>query len=247
LKRPLPQKVLSWLQNFELILFPSYCRLCSSYLESSQERIVCRNCWRDIKLEKSAFCLSCGRFFDGVAEPHLCSSCLQAKPPYSVHRSCGRYRGKLKDIVLLCKFHNLPILADGLARFMLDRFKKEEALWWEVEAIVPVPLHPKRERLRGYNHAQKIAKKFAELSGIEMLDKRLVKVKNVPPQMSLAMADRFKSVQGAFAVGKNEGIKGKALLLVDDVYTTGATVCECTRVLLEAGAGDVRVLTVAQA
>lgn len=247
MKLPFPHNVAHWLQNFELILFPSYCRLCSAYLESPEERVVCHNCWQSIKLEKAAFCLSCGRFFDGVDEPHLCSSCLQEKPPFSVHRSCGRYRGKLKDIVLLCKFHNLPILADGIARIIFDRFKKEEALWWDVDAIVPVPLHPKRERMRGYNHARIIAKKFAELAGIATLDKQLMKVKNVPPQMSLAVADRFKSVKGAFAVENNRGIKGKVLLLVDDVYTTGATVCECTRVLLEGGARDVRVLTVAQA
>jgi ComF family protein len=153
----------------------------------------------------------------------------------------------LKDIVLLCKFHNLPILADGIARVVFDRFKKDEDLWWEVDAIIPVPLHPKREKARGYNHAQLIAKKLSELSGIEMLDKKLVKVKNVPPQMSLALADRFKSVKGAFVVEKGEAVEGKRLLLVDDVFTTGATVCECTSVLLGAGAKDVRALTVAQA
>jgi len=247
LRHPFPQNVLSWLQNFELIFFPSYCRLCSAYLESPQERVVCHNCWQDIYPEKVAFCLSCGRFFDGVQEPHLCASCLEEKPPFSVHRSCGRYRGKLKDIVLLCKFHNFPVLADGIARIVFGRFKKEEALWWGVDAIVPVPLHPKRERTRGYNHAQIIAKKLSCLAGIELLDKKLVKVKNVPPQMSLAVVDRFKSVKGAFVVGDEEGVKGKVLLLVDDVYTTGATVCECASVLLGAGAKEVRAITVAQA
>ena len=247
MKHPFPQNALSWLQSLELVLFPSYCRLCSAYLESPQERIVCHNCWREIKPEKAAFCLSCGRFFDGVPEPHLCASCLQEKPPFSVHRSCGRYRGKLKDIVLLCKFHNLPILAEGIARFVFDCARKDEALWWEIDAIVPVPLHPKRQRARGYNHAQIIANKLSEFSGIEMLEKNLTKVKNVPPQMSLAVSDRFKSVKGAFVAGDDAVIKGKALLLVDDVYTTGATACECTSVLMGVGARDVRVLTVAQA
>jgi len=138
-------------------------------------------------------------------------------------------------------------LADGIAHIAYDHFKKDETLWWEVDAIIPVPLHPKRERARGYNHAQIIANKLSKLAGIDMLDKQLVKVKNVPPQMSLAVADRFKSVKGAFVVGNEEGIKGKVLLLVDDVYTTGATVCECTSILMGAGARDVKALTVAQA
>jgi ComF family protein len=138
-------------------------------------------------------------------------------------------------------------MADGIARIIFDRFKKDEDLWWEVNGIVPVPLHPKREKMRGYNHAQLIAKRLADFAGIELLDKQLVKVKNVPPQMSLAVADRFKSVKGAFVVKDSEAIKGKVLILVDDVYTTGATVSECASVLLKAGARDVRAITVAQA
>ncbi len=120
-------------------------------------------------------------------------------------------------------------------------------MWWELEAIVPVPLHPKRERERGYNHAQMIAKKLAEYRDVQLLDKQLVKVKNVPPQMSLAMEDRLRSVKGAFAVNKQEEVKDKVILLIDDVFTTGSTVGECSRLLLQAGAREVRALTIAQA
>jgi competence protein ComFC len=155
--------------------------------------------------------------------------------------------GKLKEIILLCKFHNLPILAEELAKFAHKALEHEDSLWWELQAIVPVPLHPTRERERGYNHAQMIAKKLAEYKGIQLLDKQLVKVKNVPPQMSLAMEDRLRSVKGAFAVKKQEEIKDKVVLLLDDVYTTGSTVCECSKRLLEAGAKEVRALTIAQA
>jgi competence protein ComFC len=155
--------------------------------------------------------------------------------------------GKLKEIILLCKFHNLPILAEELAKFAHKTLEHEDSLWWELQAIVPVPLHPTRERERGYNHAQMIAKKLAEYKGIQLLDKQLVKVKNVPPQMSLAMEDRLRSVKGAFAVKKQEEIKDKVVLLLDDVYTTGSTVCECSKCLLEAGAKEVRALTIAQA
>jgi competence protein ComFC len=155
--------------------------------------------------------------------------------------------GKLKEVVLLCKFHNLPILAEGLAKFASRVLENEDALWWGLDAVVPVPLHPKRERERGYNHAQIIAKKLAEHKGIRLLDKQLLKVKNVPPQMSLAMEDRLRSVKGAFAVYNREETKDKTVLLLDDVYTTGATVRECSKILLGAGAKEVRALTLAQA
>lgn len=238
---------LSRVRSFELIFFPSFCRLCSALLESPNERQICNSCWESVMPVKTSFCISCGRFFEGEFDPHFCESCLHKKPPYSCHRSCGRYMGKLKEIILLCKFHNLPILAEGLARFALNALAHEDALWWELEAIVPVPLHPKRERERGYNHAQMIAKKLAEYRDVQLLDKQLVKVKNVPPQMSLAMEDRLRSVKGAFAVNKQEDVKDKVVLLIDDVFTTGATVGECSRLLLQAGAREVRALTIAQA
>jgi len=234
-------------RSFELIFFPSFCRLCSVLIESPAERIVCKSCWESLKPARTPFCLSCGRFFEGETEPHFCGSCLQEKPPFSRHRSCGRYMGRLKEIVLLCKFHNLPILAEGLAKFALHALADEDALWWGLDAVVPVPLHPKRERERGYNHAQIIAKKLAEHEGIQLLDKQLVKVKNVPPQMSLSMKDRLRSVKGAFAVHNREEVKNKTVLLLDDVYTTGATVRECSKILVEAEAKEVRALTLAQA
>jgi competence protein ComFC len=155
--------------------------------------------------------------------------------------------GKLKEIILLCKFHNLPILAEGLANFALDALAHEDALWLGLDAIVPVPIHPKRERERGYNHAQIIARHLAGSKGVQLLDKNLVKVRNVPPQMSLAMEDRLRSVKGAFAVNGGEAVQHKVVLLVDDVFTTGSTVKECSKMLLEAGAQEVRALTIAQA
>ena len=130
---------------------------------------------------------------------------------------------------------------------MYQALGKEEDLWWQVEGIVSVPLHPKRQKERGFNQAQDIARELARLKGIEVIENHLRKRKNVLPQTSLSRADRQKNVRGAFEVIKPEGIEGKVLLLVDDVYTTGATIKECSSVLLKAGAKEVKALTVAQA
>ena len=238
---------LSRVRAFEIIFFPSFCRLCSVLLESPNERQVCNSCWEGVKPIRTSFCISCGRFFEGNLDPHFCESCLHEKPLYSRQRSCGRYMGKLKEIILLCKFHNLPVLAEGLAKFALNALAHEDALWWGLDSIVPVPLHPKRERKRGYNHAQIIAKYLAGFKDVQLLDKHLVKVKNVPPQMSLALEDRQRSVKGAFAVNRQEEVRDRVVLLVDDVFTTGSTMGECSRLLLEAGAQEVRGITIAQA
>jgi competence protein ComFC len=124
---------------------------------------------------------------------------------------------------------------------------KREEIWLGLDAIIPVPLHPKREKRRGFNQAQVIAKELANLQKVKLLEGVLVKTKNVPPQTFLQLKEREKNVRGAFRVVKKEEIKDRVVLLVDDVYTTGSTVRECSLILKEAGAKEVKALTIAQA
>lgn len=139
------------------------------------------------------------------------------------------------------------VLGKDLARFAYRTLRNEEALWWDVEAVVPVPLHPKRKKQRGFNQALIIAKELAMLKGIKLVEGQLVKLKNILPQTSLKAEDRQKNVKGAFGIKEREKIEGKVILLVDDVYTTGSTIRECSSVLKNAGAKDVRALTLARA
>jgi ComF family protein len=172
---------------------------------------------------------------------------VQKRPPFASHRSFGRYTGKLKDAILLYKYRRFHVLGKDFARLMNRTLGKEDSIWWEVSVIIPVPLHKKRKKERGFNQAQGIAEELARLKSIELDEGVLVKVKNVPPQTFLEIEERAKNVSGAFRVVNEKKIKGKIVLLVDDVYTTGSTVKECSLVLREAGAKEVRVLTLAQA
>jgi ComF family protein len=124
---------------------------------------------------------------------------------------------------------------------------KEENIWWEADVIIPVPLHPKRKKMRGFNQAKVIAEELARLRGIKLEESVLAKVKNVHPQTLLEMDEREENVSGAFSVVDEDKIRGKTIILVDDVYTTGSTVKECSSVLRKAGAKEVRAITVAQA
>jgi len=172
---------------------------------------------------------------------------LQSRPAFSLHRSYARYQGELKDVIILFKYRQFKVLGKDLARFVFKALKREESLWWGAEAIIPVPLHPQKKRQRGFNQAEIIARELALLKGIPLEEKRLVKVKNVPPQTSLEQKEREKNVRGAFRVVKSERVKGKILILVDDVYTTGSTLRECSLELKRAGAKEVKALTIAQA
>lgn len=243
----LRNKVSSIAKLAELIFFPSFCELCSSLLESSEERIICRSCWDKMIPFLQSSCLCCGRFFEGSAEPHLCQDCLEKRPPFTIHRSYGRYKGPLKDAILLYKYRHFQVLGGEFARLIFRRLGKKENIWWKADVIIPVPLHPKRKKKRGFNQAQVIAAGLARFKGMKLEEGVLVKVKNVLPQTFLETEEREKNVSGAFSVVNKEKIKGKTVILVDDVYTTGATVRECSMVLKKAGAREVRALTLAQA
>ncbi len=243
----LRKRISSFAKLAELIFFPSFCELCSSLLEYPGERIICRSCWESMISLPSSYCVCCGRFFAGGVEPHLCQECVQKRPPFFSHRSFGRYTGRLKDAILLFKYRHFQALGRDFARLMYRTLGKEESIWWEADVIIPVPLHKKRKKERGFNQAQSIAEELARLKSIEMEEGVLIKVKNVPPQTLLEIEEREKNISGAFRVVREEKIKGKTVLLVDDVYTTGSTVRECSLALRKAGAKEVRALTLAQA
>jgi ComF family protein len=153
----------------------------------------------------------------------------------------------LKDFILLYKYRGCQILGKDLARFMLNSLGRVEEIWWGLDALVPVPLHPKRKRQRGFNQALLLARELAREKEIQLLKKSLVKIKNRPPQTLVQSQERGKNIKGAFGVNNEEKIKDKVVLLVDDVFTTGATITECSVTLIEAGAREVRAVTVAQA
>jgi competence protein ComFC len=157
------------------------------------------------------------------------------------------YSGNLKDVIILFKYRGFQVLGKDLASFALNAMGKEPALWWGVDGIIPVPLSAEKEKQRGFNQAFVLAKELALQKNIELIEDRLIKVKTTPAQTSLEAVDRRKNLRGAFRVDLKQEIEGKILLLVDDVYTTGSTLQECSSVLRKAGALEVRALTIAQA
>jgi competence protein ComFC len=244
---PLRTGVASLAKLLELLLFPSTCRLCRDILDEPGERIVCHACLGRLVPRRGAVCPACGRFLEGSGGDHLCAACLEAPPDYTVHRSCGAYAGTLKEAILLFKYRKFAPLSGPLARFAEDALGAEAPLWEGADFLVPVPLHPARRRERGFNQSHLLARDLAGPRRLKVLRVSLVKARNAPAQAGLRAADRERNVVGAYAVRRPERIRGRVIVLVDDVTTTGATLRECARVLLEAGAKEVRAITLAQA
>jgi competence protein ComFC len=172
---------------------------------------------------------------------------MEKTPPFSIHRSCARYRDSLKDAILLMKYRGYRTLGKDLARFASEALKKEELLWQGVDALVPVPLHPRRLRERGFNQAQVLSLEIGRLKGIPVEAGVLRKIRNVPPQTLLQQNERIQNVRGVYEIGRRAHIAGRIYLLVDDVFTTGSTIGECAAVLKKAGAREVRAVSIAQA
>jgi competence protein ComFC len=229
------------------LLFPSDCEICRTPLVGPGERVVCRACLDGLKMTHSPFCLCCGRFFDGSGDSHLCAACLERRPSFARHRSVARYEGVLKDIILAYKYRGFEVLAGALGDFIIRSLGREEGLWSGLEAIVPIPLHPAKERKRGFNQARLLARRLSQWTNVPLVNRRLVKVRPTPAQTSLEALARERNLKAAFRVRKPAGLAGKVVLLVDDVYTTGSTLRECSRELRRAGVKEVRAVTLAHA
>jgi len=232
---------------FEFLFFPSFCQICGKFLEAPEEKIVCRKCWEQVLPPPPGHCFQCGRFYELAEISFLCLDCLRQPPWLTIHRSGFPYQGVLKEIILLLKFKEYSCLARPLIDLAFRYFRDDHALWEGVDLLVPVPLHSRREKERGYNQARLLAQALAEKVNLPWEAKVLKRIINSPPQTSLKGKDRRKNVRNVFQVKKGQAIVGRIICLVDDVYTTGATLNECARVLLNAGAKEVRAVTLAQA
>lgn len=230
-----------------LLVFPSICKRCARMMDRSGEKVVCADCLASLRVRRGPACERCGRFLDSAEVRPLCLSCLVDPPPYGMHRSGGVYAGSLKDMILLMKYRGYPVLGWLLAGFLYDGLREDAAVWENADMLVPVPLHPKRERERGFNQSRIIAQGLSKKTGIPVSGRLLVKTRNVPPQTSLEAGKRAENVRGAYQVCKPGRIAGKTVVLVDDVCTTGSTLLACGTALLEAEPKEVRAVTLARA
>jgi ComF family protein len=167
-------------------------------------------------------------------------------PPYSGARAFGCYSAELSRIIQALKFDGrrgiAGLLAPLLASTLLDSWGLQE-----IDVIVPVPLHPKRKRERGYNQAALLGRSLAILVGLPFCDNALARVRSTLPQVGLSDKERAHNMRHAFRCVRPTAIRGLRVLLIDDVMTTGSTVANACEALLEGGALRVSVLAVARA
>jgi ComF family protein len=233
----------AWRAIVDLIVPPS-CPACGA--RTAEPTTLCPACWRETKRISRPFCERLALPFSLDPGSGTISPAALAHPPrWDRARAAVLYEGPPTQLVTALKFGDrlevAPCLASEMARAGADILR-------EADAMVPVPLHPRRLFQRRFNQAAVLAHGVSKRSGVPVLVDVLRRVKPTPPQVGLTKEGRARNVVGAFAVParRRDGIAGKRLILVDDVLTTGATLEACARVLNRAGAASVDVLVCAR-
>lgn len=225
---------------------PAKCPLCGLSPDFSAPDRPCPACLSQVKFFSSPRCLRCGIGFPSPSEvDHLCAECLTQERHFSRARAVCGYEGVIMEAISRMKYGGLTRLARPLGN-LLAEYQDPEFSLSENDLVIPVPLHIRRLRERGFNQSLLLARQVSRRRSIPLNFTALQRARQTQPQTQLSGAERRKNVRGAFEVGKTEAVEGKRILLIDDVFTTGATVQECANVLRKAGASEVQVLTLAR-
>jgi ComF family protein len=225
------------------VMLPPLCLRCDAVVAETES--LCQSCWPKMQYLSAPQCACCGLPFDiPMEETALCGDCLRAQPHFTAARSVLLYNQESRDLVLGFKHgdqtHLAPAFAEWMLRVLTNDMKK-------IDAIVPIPLHRRRLFERRYNQAGLIAAIMAKKMNVPYQPEILRRWRATPSQGHKSRNEREKNVAGAFDIShKKADIKGRRYLLVDDVLTTGATANECARILKNAGAEAIYVITLAR-
>jgi ComF family protein len=230
------------------LVYPQSCVVCGGSVESRALGVACSKCWRETRIfiGRETICWKCGIQSSGSVpeerrEEVRCRRCDELE--FTLARACGVYEGALRASVLTLKHQPdicgrlIELLVATQARHPLNK----------ATMIIPVPLHAEREKARGFNQAALLAHKLADASRLPFDNVSLARTSHTERHRAgMDATDRRKTVDKAFHVVHPALVRGESVLLVDDVFTTGATVSSCAKILKEAGAAEVFVLTVAR-
>jgi len=239
------------------LAFPPFCAVCRAQLGEGRRDPLCGGCWGRVRRLAPPWCdvcgLALGQFATGharaleVEAPHLrCGACRSRPPAFTYARSAAPYEDPLREALRAFKFAGRRALAAPLADLIIEMGLSCLAVA-APDVLVPVPLHPRRERERGFNQALLLARRLSRGWNVPVRTDVLTRAAPTRPQTDLTAAERRANVRHAFALRRPDLVTGRHVLVVDDILTTGSTASACALRLREAGAAVVGVITVARA
>jgi len=236
----------SILNKLDKLFFPNNikCLLCGRDLPSKQNIEFCDKCLPKLEKMSDKCCARCGANL--VGEEKFCLNCQNNELDFDIARSVFKFDGEMKKLIHNFKYNNKPYISSTLAFCMADLFN---TLKWKVNFVIPVPSSKETLKERGYNQAELLAKEFCELTNLELNTQILRKIKHTQQQANLGFKERKENLSGSFDIDLSwrKELKGKTILLIDDVITSCSTISECAKILKKRGAARVLVLAVARA
>ncbi len=227
------------------LFYPSLCAICSATIE--QEAHLCQSCHDRAPRITAPFCEKCSEPFSGaITERFNCANCEHRILHFDSAVAAYRSRGLVRKLVHEFKYGRRQYLRHPLAAWLGDAMSDPRLRGRRFDVIVPVPLHPTRERERGFNQATLLAELLSGKISVP-LQALLERIRYTTTQTAYDRAERMENLHDAFRLRKNANVRELRVLLIDDVLTTGSTLSECARVLKEAGAISVYAATAARA
>jgi competence protein ComFC len=238
--------VKTWLNAGLALVYPEVCQLCGAARATPGEGFVCGSCRAKVRFIERPFCERCGRPYQGeITVQFECPNCRDRELHFRQARSAVVACETMLEVIHRYKYNRAlwfePFLAELLIGVAKPELAKEK---WDF--IVPVPLYPAKQREREFNQAERLAKGLSAATQIPVNKRLLRRVRPTCTQTVLTRPEREENVRNAFAMARGQRLNGERIVLVDDVFTTGATTSACAKVLRGADAGEVCVWTVAR-
>lgn len=220
------------------LLFPARCTFCDEVLPWGRIQ-ECKTCREKIKYLKGPVCFKCGKSVK--KEEEYCYDCRNKKHEFLQGAALFEYEFIQKSLYRY-KYQGRREYADSYGNYM-GEFFRDRISSWKPEALIPVPLHKKRRRKRGYNQAELLAEELSKYWGIPVIKDLVIRRKNTRPMKELDGAQRQNNLKKAFLLGRND-VKLSTVIIIDDIYTTGSTIDAVARVCKEAGIVNIYFLTI---
>lgn len=219
-----------------------YCIICDKSIKKTQKYSICTECSKKIKRVQYRACEKCGKPLEETYHENMCLDCIRVNRFFTKGFSCVGYEEITRDLVHRFKYKNERYLGYHMAEMMIEKLKEQSI---SIDLIVPVPLHKKRRKERGFNQSEILAKYIGRAIGVNVETKKLIRVKYTKPQNKLLKGERKDNLEEAFYVVSGNVFKNKNILIVDDVYTTGSTIDACSKELLKSEIKDIYMISFA--
>lgn len=235
----------NFIRGFVSLVYPPSCTICSAPVEFSE--YLCPDCEAKLSRIVPPFCEKCSEPFDGaITTTFACANCAHRKLYFDAAVSAYRSRGIARYVILNFKYGKQIHLRHLVGRWLIAALDDSRLRDRRFDVIVPVPLHPARQRERGFNQAALLADRIGPHLGVPVR-RALQRVRFTTTQTAFDRAERIQNLRHAFRLRRNADVRKLDVLLIDDVLTTGSTLSECARVLKENGARSVYAATAARA